>query len=163
MASNNTTECLVNCKVGITVLTKSPETEPLEERLEKDGVKQMIRDKMEKNYNVKFCQENENNSITQGTISQEQSGEPIRDIFVAGQDIATESIKEFTKYLLKRDYLNVATFDGSNDADVGVIVIPETHIPKKPRIVEPKIEDLIIENHPGDNVLKVAFLIQSKI
>ena len=158
MASNNTTECLVNCKVGITVLTKSPETEPLEERLEKDGVKQNIRDKMEKNYNVRFGQENENDSTTQGTISQEQSGEPIRDIFVAGQDIATESIKEFTKYLLKRDYLNVATFDGSNDADVGVIVIPETHIPKKPRIVEPNIEDLIIKNYPSDNILKVHAL-----
>ena len=35
---------------------KSPEKEPLEVRLEKDETKKMIREKMEKNYNVKFEQ-----------------------------------------------------------------------------------------------------------
>ena len=155
MTSNNQTECLVNCKVGIKDMIQSPETEPLVDRLEKDGVKQNIREKMEKNYNVKFGQENENDSTSQSG-SQEKTGEPVRDIFVAGQDIATESIKEFTKHLLKRDYLNVANFNGINDADVGVIVIPETHIPKKPRIVEPEIADDVVKNNPTDKKLAVS-------
>ena len=45
---------------------------------------------------------------------------------------------------LKRSFAN---FNGFNDGDVGVIVIPEEYIPKKPRIVEPDDADEVIENN----------------
>ena len=44
----------------------------------------------------------------------------------------------------------MATFDGTNEADVGVIVVPETHLPKKATVVEPDIADLVLENNPDD-------------
>ena len=52
--------------------------------------------------------------------------------------------------MLSREYLNVATFDGTNEADVGVIVVPETHLPKNANVVEPEIADLVLENNPDD-------------
>ena len=48
MASN--TECLFEYAFGITDLIKSLEKETLEERLEKDGVKERITKRMEENY-----------------------------------------------------------------------------------------------------------------
>ena len=48
MASN--TECLFEYAFGIKDLIKSPEKETLEERLEKDGVKEHITKIMEENY-----------------------------------------------------------------------------------------------------------------
>ena len=68
-------------------------------------------------------------------------------MFVVGQDIATDSIPKFSRFLLERDYREVANFNGFNDGDVGVIVIPEEYIPKKPRIVEPDDADEVIENN----------------
>ena len=59
--------------------------------------------------------------------------------------------------MLSREYLNVANFDGTNEADVGVIVVPETHLPKKANIVEPDIADLVQENNPDDKKLLVSF------
>ena len=50
----------------------------------------------------------------------------------------------------------MATFDGTNEADVGVIVVPETHIPKNANIVEPDIADLVLENNPDDKKLLVS-------
>ena len=52
--------------------------------------------------------------------------------------------------MLSREYLNVATFDGTNEADVGVIVVPDTHLPKNASVVEPEIADLVLENNPDD-------------
>ena len=74
---------------------------------------------------------------------------PIVDIFVAGQNVATDSIDKFTKALLKRDYLNVKNFNGFNDSDVGVICIPETYLPDAPKILEPAksiAEDVVVAN-----------------
>ena len=54
--SKMTEDCLLQCSVGIKDLIQSTPNnpiEPLEERLEKDVVKKMIREKMEKNYNLK--------------------------------------------------------------------------------------------------------------
>ena len=108
------------------------------EGLEKDDVKQLIREKMEKNNNSK------------------SSSQQRRDFYAVGQDFATESAKELSRNLLARDYLNLANFDGSNDADVGVIVIPEKHIPKKPKIVDPDNANVVLENNPNDKKLQVS-------
>jgi hypothetical protein len=59
--------------------------------------------------------------------------------------------------VLDREYLNVSTFDGTDEADVGVIVVPETPLPKHANIVEPDIADLVLENNPDDKKLLVSF------
>ena len=152
MASDPRPECLIECVVGIKELIQSPNKEPLEERLEKDGVKQSIREKMEKNYNSRS-----GNQKNVSVPNPEQ--EHIRDIYVIGQDIAVESVKELSRTLLERDYLNLANFDGSSDVDVGVIVIPEKHIPKKPRIVDPENSRVVLENNPTYKKLQVSLFI----
>merc|ERR1719203_2573857 len=75
------------------------------------------------------------------------------DIFLGGQDYATNSIKEFTEKLLKRDYPKVAASLGLNDKEIGVINIPETFIPKKARVVKPEIAEEVIQNNPEDTKL----------
>ena len=135
MESEGNTNCLVNCAVGVKDFIKSPEKETLEERLEKDGVRQRIRKKMEENYGGKSKQNTARDSSQHNR--QLQNEQPPRDLFVVGQDVATDSIKKLTRYLLERDYREIADFDGFYDGDVGVIVIPERYIPKKPRVVDP--------------------------
>ena len=135
------TNCLLNCAIGVQEFLKSPEKEPLEVRLEKDETKKMIREKMEKNYSVKFDQ---------------VVDEPIIDIYVAGQDFATSSIKEIGATLMKRDYPKVAASLGLNDKDIGVIVVPDTFIPKKARVVKPEIAEEVIQNNPEDTKLAVS-------
>ena len=154
MESEGNTNCLVNCAVGVKDFIKSPEKETLEERLEKDGVRQRIRKKMEENY----CGQSNQNTVRDSSQHNRQlENEQIpRDIFVVGQDVATDSVKDLTDFLLKRDYPAVAEFDGVDDGDVGTITVPETYIPKKPRIVEPDIADEVIENNPEDTKLQVS-------
>ena len=135
------TNCLLNCAIGVQEFLKSPEKEPLEVRLEKDETKKMIREKMEKNYNVKFDQ---------------VLDEPIIDIYVAGQDFATSSIKEIGKTLVKRDYPKVAASLGLNDKEIGVISVPDTFLPKKARVVKPEIAEEVIQNNPEDTKLAVS-------
>ena len=148
------TNCLLNCSIGVQEFLKSPEKEPLEARLEKDETKKMIREKMEKNYNVKF--EQVDDSSQQTTIEGNDNEQPIVDIYVAGQDCATSSIKEIGVTLMKRDYPKVAASLGLNDKDIGVIVVPETFIPKKARVVKPEIGEEVIQNHPEDTKLPVS-------
>ena len=155
MASNcevEVTNCLLNCSIGVQEFLKSPEKEPLEVRLEKDETKKMIREKMEKNYNVKF--EQVDDSLQQTIL--EGNEQPIIDIYVAGQDCATSSIKEIGKTLVKRDYPKVAASLGLNDKEIGVIVVPETFIPKKARVVKPEIAEEVIQNNPEDTKLPVS-------
>ena len=157
MASNcevALTNCLLNCAIGVQEFLKSPEKEPLEVRLEKDETKKMIRDKMEKNYNVKF--EQVDDSLPNTSIEGNDNEQPIIDIYVAGQDCATSSIKEIGKTLVKRDYPKVAASLGLNDKDIGVIVVPETFIPKKARVVKPEIAEEVIQNNPEDTKLSVS-------
>ena len=149
MSSN----CLLNCAIGVQEFLKSPEKEPLEVRLEKDETKKMIREKMEKNYSVKFDQVVDD-SLQQTII--EGNEQPIIDIYVAGQDFATSSIKEIGATLVKRDYPKVAASLGLNDKDIGVIVVPETFIPKKARVVKPEIAEEVIQNNPEDTKLPVS-------
>ena len=149
MASN----CLLNCAIGVQEFLKSPEKEPLEVRLEKDETKKMIREKMEKNYSVKFEQVVDD-SLQQTIL--EGNEQPIIDIYVAGQDFATSSIKEIGATLVKRDYPKVAASLGLNDKDIGVIVVPETFIPKKARVVKPEIGEEVIQNNPEDTKLAVS-------
>ena len=119
MASNcevEVTNCLLDCAIGVQEFLKSPEKEPLEVRLEKDETKKMIREKMEKNYSVKFEQVVDD-SLQQTIL--EGNEQPIIDIYVAGQDFATSSIKEIGATLVKRDYPKVAASLGLNDKDIG--------------------------------------------
>ena len=144
MASNcevEVTNCLLNCAIGVQEFLKSPEKEPLEVRLEKDETKKMIREKMEKNYSVKFDQ---------------VVDDPIIDIYVAGQDFATSSIKEIGKTLVKRDFPIVAASLGLNDKEIGVIAVPDTFLPKKARVVKPEIAEEVIQNNPEDTKLAVS-------
>ena len=162
MATASNTECLFECVLGIKDLIQSPEKEPLEERLEKDGVKERITKRMEENYCGKskkkkkkthdsFQRNPRNQNVASPSNvnpnSVEELSESFEDLFVVGQDIATDSIPKFSRFLLERDYREVANFNGFNDGDVGVIVIPEEYIPKKPRIVEPDDADEVIENN----------------
>ena len=86
--------------------------------------------------------------------------EPVTDIYVAGQDYATTSIKDFSATLVKRDFLKFYQWDGLIDGDVGVIVVPETPIPKEARVVEPENAQEVLEqwrvNNPDDKKLEVS-------
>ena len=158
MASNcevEVTNCLLNCAIGVQEFLKSPEKEPLEVRLEKDETKKMIREKMEKNYSVKFDQVVDD-SLQQTILEGNENEQPIIDIYVAGQDCATSSIKEIGVTLMKRDFPKVAASLGLNDKDIGVIVLPDTFLPKKARIVKPEIAEEIIQNNPEDTKLSVS-------
>ena len=149
------TNCLLNCTIGVQEFLKSPEKEPLEVRLEKDETKKMIREKMEKNYNVKF--EQVDDSSQQTILEGNDNEQPmIIDIYVAGQDFATSSIKEMGKTLVKRDYPKVAASHGFNDKEIGVIAVPDTFLPKKARVVKPEIAEEVIQNNPEDTKLPVS-------
>ena len=157
MASNSeveVTNCLLNCTIGVQEFLKSPEKEPLEVRLEKDETKKMIREKMEKNYNVKF--EQVDDSLQQTSIEGNDNEQQIIDIYVAGQDFATSSIKEIGKTLMKRDFPKVAASLGLNDKEIGVIAVPDTFLPKKARVVKPEIAEEVIQNNPEDTKLAVS-------
>ena len=149
------TNCLLNCEIGVQEFLKSPEKEPLEVRLEKDETKKMIREKMEKNYSVKFDQAVDD-SLQQTILEGNDNEQPIIDIFVAGQDCATSSIKEIGATLVKRDYPKVAASLGLSDKEIGVIVVPDTFIPKKARVVKPEIAEEVIQNNPEDTKLAVS-------
>ena len=159
MATVSNNECLFECVLGIKDLIQSPEKETLEKRLEKDGVKERITKRMEENYCGKARKKKAHDSSQRNRRNQnvasssnvnpnsvEELSESFEDLFVVGQDIATDSIPKFSRLLLERDYREVANFNGFNDGDVGVIVIPEEYIPKKPRIVEPDDADVVIQN-----------------
>ena len=148
------TNCLLDCSIGVQEFLKSPEKEPLEVRLEKDETKKMIREKMEKNYNVKF--EQVDDSSHQSRQGENVNEPPIIDIYVAGQDCATSSIKKIGATLLKRDFPEVADSLGFNDKEIGVIAVPDTFIPKKARIVMPEIAEEVIQNNPEDKKLPVS-------
>ena len=127
MASNcevEVTNCLLNCAIGVQEFLKSPEKEPLEVRLEKDETKKMIREKMEKNYKVKF--EQVDDSSQQTSIEGNDNEQPIIQIYVAKQNCATSSIKEIGVTLIKRDYPKIVASLGLN---IKVIVVPDTFIP----------------------------------
>ena len=152
-------KCLLECAIGISELIQSSDKEPLESRLEKDDVKLLIREKLEKNYNLKFAKKEKDESTDQ--TNQSQNEKPSRDVFVAGQNCATDSIVEFVKFLLKRDYRHIFDFDGLNDGRVGVNTVPETHIPRKPRVVAPENAEEVLKEHkdryPKDTKLAVSF------
>ena len=109
---------------------------------------------MEKNYNVKF--EQVDVSSHQSHQGENVNEQPIIDIYVAGQDYATSSIKEISETLLKRDYPKVAASLGLSDKEIGVINVPDTFLPKKARVVKPEIADEVIQNNPEDTKLPVS-------
>ena len=164
--------CIVDCAVGIKDLKQDRNKEPLETRLERDDVKQNFT----KNYIQKEIVESnivpkksnvkankkaaESDMKFEGESSKEpeQNEKNIRNIYMVGRDKATESIKEIVDDLMKRDYLKAAIFDGSDDSDVGIIVVPEDcHIPRSPTIIEPGKAHSIMKDNPTDSKFKVIF------
>ena len=164
--------CIVDCAVGIKDLKQDQNKEPLETRLERDDVKQnftknYIRKEIvesnivPKKSNVKANKKAaESDMKFEGESSKEpeQNEKNIRNIYMVGRDKATESIKEIVDDLMKRDYLKAASFDGSDDSDVRIIVVPEDcHIPRSPTIIEPGKAHSIMKDNPTDSKFKVIF------
>ena len=139
----------MECALGIKDLKTSPEKETLENRLEKDSVKRRIREN--------YCDDKRKKRTHESSQHYRQQQQS-RDFFVIGQDIATDSLKELSKYLMTRDYENVAEFDGCDDGKVGVITIPEKYIPKKPNVVDLEKEDIVKQSFPENKKLHVSFL-----
>ena len=179
--------CIIDCAVGIKVLKQDRNKEPLESRLERDDVKHNFRKNyiekeivksniVHKNSNVKVKNRNGNrNRNKKAAETEKKSGgesskqleqnekkddaNNIRNIYVVGQDKASESIQETVDDLIDRDYPIAAIFDGSDDGDVGVIVVPEDcHIPRRPAIIEPGKAHSILKENPTNNKFKVIFL-----
>ena len=178
--------CIIDCAVGIKDLKQDQNKEPLETRLERDDVKQNFTKNytkkeivesniVPKNSNVKARKRNgyrnrnkkaaESDMKSEGESSKkpEQNKKKddtnnIRNFYVVGQDKASESIQETVDDLMNRDYPEAAIFDGSDDGDVGVIVVPEDcHIPRRPVIIEPGKAHSIMKENPTDNKFKVIF------
>ena len=187
MDSTQKKTCIIDCAVGIKDLKQDRNKEPLETRLERDDVKQNFTKNyikkeivesniVPKNSNVKAKKRNSNRNRNKKAAESEKksegesSKEPeqsekkddtnnVRNIYVVGQDKASESIKETVDDLMNRDYLKAAIFDGSDDSDVGVIVVPEDcHIPRSPAIIEPGKAHSIMKENPTDTKFKVIFL-----
>ena len=142
--------CLLECTVGIKDFIQSPEEETIEERLQKDGIRQDIKQNMAKNYFEGSCQDQ----------SQRQNSNLPQEFFLLGQDVATDSILEASDHLLHRDYPHVHSFDGQYDGTVGTIVVPEKYIPRHPRVVDPEVADVVIQNNPDDRKLRVSVIIK---
>ena len=186
MDSTQKKSCIIDCAVGIKDLKQDRNKEPLETRLERDDVKQNFtknyikKEIVESNIVPKKSKErakknnnrNRNKKAAESEKKSERgsSKEPelsekkddtkiIRNIYVLGQDKASESIKETVDDLMNRDYPNAAVFDGSDDGDVGVIFVPEDcHIPRRPAIIEPEKAYSIMDENPTDNKFKVIFM-----
>ena len=79
MAENEAANCRLNCAVGIKEFKQSPETAKLEDRLEREDVKQRIHENLEDYLNP-------GKSLPKTTKKQR------RNIYVVGQDVARESI-----------------------------------------------------------------------
>ena len=179
--------CIIDCAVGIKDLKQDQNKEPLETRLERDDVKQNFtknyikKEIVESNIvpkksNVNAKKRNSNRNRNKKAAESEKKSERgslkepelsekkddtkiIRNIYVLGQDKASESIKETVDDLMNRDYPKVANFDGSIDSDVGVIFVPEDcHIPRRPAIIEPGKAHSIMKENPTDNKFKVIFM-----
>ena len=80
--TNETNDCLLNCVVGIKEFKQDPEKEKLEDRLEREDVKQRIHENLEYYKNPE--------KIPPKTTKKERR----RNIYVTGGNVATESIVE---------------------------------------------------------------------
>jgi hypothetical protein len=79
MAENEAANCKLNCTVGIKEFKQSPETAKLEDRLERDDVKERIH-------------ENLDDYLNPGKSQPRANRRQRRNIYVVGQDVARESI-----------------------------------------------------------------------
>ena len=81
-----TNECPLDCVVGIKEFKQSPEKEKLEDRLERDDVKERIHQNLE-------------DYLNPGKSQPKTTKKQRRNIYVVGQDVARESIVqvEFVK------------------------------------------------------------------
>ena len=86
MAENEAANCRLNCAVGIKEFKQSPETAKLEDRLEREDVKQRIHENLE-------------DYLNPGKSQPKTTKKKRRNIYVVGQDVARESIVqvEFVK------------------------------------------------------------------
>ena len=78
---------------------------------------------------------------------------PVRNFYVLGQNVASESVSEIADLLLNRDVNEVYNFDGKNEESIGTIFIPEGYLPKRPRVVNPDISQEIQSQFPSDKKL----------
>ena len=94
-------------------------------------------------------------AISKLETTQTSSGhqKPIRNFYVLGQNVASESVSDIADLLLNRDLNEVYNFDGNNEESIGTIFIPEGFLPKKPRIVNPDIAQEIQRQFPSDKKL----------
>ena len=101
MAENEAANCRLNCAVGIKEFKQSPETAKLEDRLEREDVKQRIHENLEDYLNP-------GKSLPKTTKKQR------RNIYVVGQDVARESIiqVEFVKKMSSEDTHKKIKLDG---------------------------------------------------
>ena len=86
MAENEATNCMLDCTVGIKEFKQSPETARLEDRLERDDIKERIHQNLEDYLNPEKSRPK--------TPKKQR-----RNIYVLGQDVARESVVqvEFVK------------------------------------------------------------------
>ena len=77
----------------------------------------------------------------------------VRNFYVLGQNVASESVSEIADLLLNRDVNEVYNFDGKNEESIGTIFIPEGYLPKRPRVVNPDISQEIQSQFPSDKKL----------
>ena len=81
---------------------------------------------------------------------------PKTNFYILGQNIALTSIPEVVDLLLKREMNEVYNFDGECEAQIGKIFVPETYLPKIPRILDAdKAIDLL--NQISDDHTKAIF------
>ena len=75
----------------------------------------------------------------QGTNSLEDIEAEMRNLYLPGQSRTLDSPEEMSKDLLQRDANHLANFDGK--LPIGATIIPQTYVPKNPRIVQPERKD----------------------
>ena len=91
----------------------------------------------------------------------------IRDFFLLGQGMVTESIPQAAETLLKRDYPQIDEFSG--DEKLEPIFVPEGYVPNNPYIIKTEDMEFIEEQFPyetkrivGDLAEKEAYFVLRK-
>ena len=137
------------CRIlGETRLTLSSEKGLLKVRLESEDVQKSLKEQMAR------CYGNRRQQLIPGRKVKKQGKKiKIQEYYILGQNVATADILELVELLLERDYPDVAIFDGSIPGRVGPIFVPESYLPKKPKVVDPDIAQNIKEQFPEDKKL----------
>ena len=134
ISSHSGSHCPLCRILGETRLTLSSEKGLLKVRLESEDVQKSLKEQMAK------CYGNRRQQLIPGRKVKKQGKKiKIQEYYILGQSVATADILELVELLLERDYPDVAIFDGSIPGRVGPIFVPESYLPKKPKVVDPDI------------------------